>query len=110
MNRRRIAVSLVVLAVVLTTALFFSDRVIDGPFPQKSKGMRFFEEREAGLNALVRQLESNPNVEKIVCYGDDVRIQGADGGSTVARSDQRIEEYLRLCHAAGAAMTWRVPT
>lgn len=73
-----------------------------------SKGVRYFEEREPALTAYVHRLENDDQVEKVVCYTDEVWIDESEDGPRVELSDQRLTEYLELCHAAGAAQTWRL--
>jgi len=107
LNRRPIAISIVLLAVVAATFLF-ADRLIDGPFPLMSKGVRFFEEREPELNTYVHRLESDDQVGKVICYTDEVWIDESEDGPRIELGGQRLAEYLKLCQAAGAALTWRV--
>ena len=107
MSRCRIATSLTLLTVA-AAAFFFADRIIDGPFPQLSKGVRFFEEREAALNAYVRRLDQDGQVGTVICHADEVWIDEPEDGSRIESSGQRLADYLTLCHAAGAALTWRI--
>lgn len=92
----------------MTIAIFFADRINDGPFPQLSKGERFFDERESALNAYVHRLENDNQIEKAICYPDAVWIDESKDGPRIKLSGERLSEYLALCQEAGAAQTWRV--
>ena len=89
-------------------AYFFADRFFDGPFPRLSQGMRFFEEREPALDAYVRRLDGDNEVEKVICYTDEVWVDESKGGPRIELSGQRLSEYLSLCQDSGASLTWRV--
>lgn len=108
MNRRRLTFSLVFLSIVAAVAFFFSDRIADGPFPRLSQGVRFFEERELALNAYVRRLENDNQVEKVICYTDEVWIDESKNGPRIELGGQRLKEYLALCQGSGAPMAWRI--
>ena len=84
------------------------DRISDGPFPNLSKGIRYFEDREVAMNAWVRRLEGDNQVEKVSCYTDEVWIDESEDGPRIELSGQRLAEYLALCHDSGGYMTWRV--
>lgn len=108
MTRRRIGISLAFLTIVSVAAFFFADRYFDGPFPRLSQGIRFFEEHEPALNAYVRRLEEDNQVERVICYTDEIWVDEAKGGPRVELSGQRLTEYLSLCQDSGASLTWRV--
>ena len=73
-----------------------------------SEAVRLFEDRAPALNAYVDRLERDNQVEKAVCYTDAVWLTQSEDSPPVELGDERLKEYLALCHAAGAALTWRV--
>lgn len=80
----------------------------DGPFPKLSQGIRYFEDHETAMNAWVRRLADDNQVEKLTCYANEVWIDESEDGPRIELSGERLTEYLTLCHDAGGHMTWRV--
>lgn len=107
MKRYQLYLGLILLAVA-ATGFFFAERLIDGPFPNLSKAKRFFDEYETALTAFVQRLESDHNVGRFVCYPDSVWIEGSEENPRIELTEEQQAEYLALCHAAKAAITWRV--
>lgn len=83
------------------------DRIVDGPFPHKSKGERFFAQRQPALDAFIERLNADDRVGKVTCYADEVWLEGSDDAPRVELSGERREEYLTLCRSAGVSTGWR---
>lgn len=93
---------------IALAAFILKDRIADGPFPSLSQSIRYFEEHESAMDAFVFRLEEDGQVERVSCYADDVIIFEDNDSPAFSLSGQRLVEYLKLCHASGGYMTWRV--
>lgn len=84
------------------------DRIVDGPFPHKSKGMRYFAQRQSALDTFIERLNADDRVDRLICYEDEVWIDESDEGPRVQLAGTRLDEYLTLCRGAGVSTGWRL--
>ena len=97
-------VFLVVAGIVL---LGFKDRIVDGPFPELSSGIRYFETHATALDAYVRHLEKDDRIERVTCLTDGVFVFDSTNSPVTDLSEHRLAEYLALCRDSGVGMAWR---
>lgn len=103
LNRRGLFFSVIGVIGVSIAVYVAAPIIIDGPWPQRSSAMKFFDQHHGGLEALYAQLNED-GLSSVICYPDSAITGTRPRDPGQALRDESLTTYMALCSEAGIAL------